>query len=851
VNVWLPHHLALRLGVGLDSDMSAPPTADLIQEALALHRRGAVSEAAAGYAEVLRADPANADAHYYLAMISCQHGRFAEGADLVRQSLAIDPRQPRAHVLLGRAMSALGRPAEALASFDQAIALAPELAQAHGNRANVLSDLGRTADAIGGYDRALALAPDSIEDWFNRGLALAAIDRHVEAISSFDRALAIRPDFVNAHLQRANVLAKLARFAAAVEACDRALAIKPAEADALVIKARALCEMGRPGDALACCEAALAVSSASVDALVVRGVALGTLGRLEDSLASLDRALSIKPDSVDALANRGKTLNALGDYAGARQCLNLALTHKPDNVVALINCGVANFELQKIPEALDWFDRAVAADPESADAHCSRGLALNNLRRYGEAIESFERARALDRGDSRVLGELAKAYGYVCDWPGLEKITGELIGQVGRSPIDPFLLLSIDCSPEQQLACAQRWLAEVIGPRRNQVDARSPAGVEKIRIAYLSADFRAHPTSYLLADLIERHDRNRFEVIGVSFGVDDGSEMRRRMETAFDRFHDATNESDLGIARLLHDSGVDIAIDLMGHTQFARLGVLAYRPAPIQVNFLGFPGTTGAGFMDYMVADKVVLPPEEQQCYSERIVYLPGCYQVTDAKRQIGRSPMSRAEAGLPDAGFVYCSFNNSFKLTPRIFDVWMRLLHAAEGSVLWLLASSDLAMANLRREAAARGIDPQRLVFAPRMAPAEHLARHRMADLFLDTVPCNAHTTASDALWAGLPMVTLKGETFTGRVAASLLHAVGLPELVTNSLEEYGALARSLSSNRVLLAAIRQKLQDNLRTAPLFDTDRYRRHIEQAYTTMIDIWRRGENPRSFSVEPM
>jgi protein O-GlcNAc transferase len=802
--------------------MASTPTPDLLQDALALHRRGAFAEAAARYAAILQADPANADAYHYLAMISCQHGRFAEGAELARKSLAVDPRQAPVHFLLGRALSAQARLLEALASLDEAIRLAPDLAQAHGIRANVLGDLGRTAESIAAYDRALALMPDSAEDWFNRGLALAASGRRDDAVSSFDRALALRPDFLDALVRRAGLLAELKRH----------------------------------DEALAAAETALAVSRDNVDALVIRGVALGRLGLLEESLASLDRALAIKPDNVDALVNRGQTLNSLGDYGNALLCLNLALAREPHNVAALINCGVAKIELQRNGEALELFDRAVAADPDSADAHFNRGLTLSGFRRYPEAIASFERALEHARSRSRVLGELAMANRIICDWPALEKITDELLDQIGRSPVDPFLSLSVDTTPEQQLAGAKKWVDEVVGAGRPRLPAQPRIAAEKtaagkIRIAYLSADFRSHPTSYLLADLIERHDRERFEVIGISFGVDDGSALRRRMENAFDRFHDVTNVGDIGIARLLHEHGVHVAVDLMGLTQFARLGVFASRPAPVQVNYLGYPGTTGAAFMDYILADKIVAPFAEQRNFSESIVHLPDSYQVNEGGRPIAELTPSRQDAALPNDGLVFCCFNSSFKLTRGMFDLWMRLLDAVPASVLWLLASNQEAMNNLRREAMARDIDPRRLVFAPRAAPAEHLARHRLADLFLDTLPYNAHTTANDALRAGLPVLTLKGNTFAGRVAASLLHAVGLPELITDSAAEYEALARNLATDRVRLATIQRKLQDSLKTAPLFDSDRYRRNIEQAYVTMVDIWRRGEPPRSFAVEPI
>jgi protein O-GlcNAc transferase len=331
--------------------------------------------------------------------------------------------------------------------------------------------------------------------------------------------------------------------------------------------------------------------------------------------------------------------------------------------------------------------------------------------------------------------------------------------------------------------------------------------------------------------------------------VDDESEIRQRIVSAFDQFYDVRTKSDEEVAKLLHELRVDIAIDLQGYTQDSRPGVLAYRPAPIQANYLGFPGTMGAEFLDYVIADRMVVPFEQQPFYTEKIVHLPDCYQVNDSKKNIAERTPTRQETGLPEKGFVFCCFNNNWKITPDVFSIWMRLLHAIEGSVLWLLGDNKNAEQNLRKQAQARGIDPSRLVFAGLLPLDEHLARHRQADLFLDTLPYNAHTTASDALWTGLPLVTRLGESFAGRVAASLLNAIGLPELVTYSIEDYEALALRLAKDSSLLEEYRNRLAANRLAHPLFDTDRFRRHIEAAYTTMWETWQRGEAPKSFSVE--
>jgi predicted O-linked N-acetylglucosamine transferase (SPINDLY family) len=375
---------------------------------------------------------------------------------------------------------------------------------------------------------------------------------------------------------------------------------------------------------------------------------------------------------------------------------------------------------------------------------------------------------------------------------------------------------------------------------------------DRIRLAYVSGDYRRHPVAYLIAELFERHDRTRFEVVGLSYGLDDGSQERARLVAACDQFHDVQGRDDGEAAALIHDLRIDIAVDLGGHTEGSRPGILQRRPAPVQVSYLGYTGTMGVPFIDYIIADEVALPPDQSPFFTENIVHLPDCFLVNDTKKAIAPNAPTRADAGLPGHGIVFCSFNNSFKISSAVFSIWMRLLAAVEGSVLWLSTMNDGARGHLRGAAGAAGIDPARIVFAPRVPDmADHLARQRLADIFLDTVDYNAHTTASDALWAGLPVVTCAGTTFPGRVAASLLHAVGLPELVTTSLSDYEALALRLARDPAALRAIRRRLSDNRDTHALFDNDRFRRHLEAAYAIMVDRWVLGETPRSFRVAPL
>jgi len=449
-----------------------------------------------------------------------------------------------------------------------------------------------------------------------------------------------------------------------------------------------------------------------------------------------------------------------------------------------------------------------------------------------------------------VRGHLLHAMQHCCDWRDFESRMAHLTELVrsGKRVALPFEFLAVSGSAADQQQCARIHASDryPASPRPLWRGERYEHG--KIRVAYLSADFHTHATAFLMAGVFEAHDRARFETTAISFGPDIEDETRGRLRRAFGRFIDVRNQSGHETARMLRELEVDIAVDLKGYTAHSRTDILSHRAAPVQVSYLGYPGTLGAEYVDYLIADRIVIPEEDQSCYTEKIVYLPESYQPNDSRRAVAARTPTRGEAGLPERGFVYCSFNNNYKITPAIFDVWMRILRRTDGSVLWLLEDNAAAARNLRREAESRGVSSGRLVFAGRVKPDEHLARHRLADLVLDTLPYNAHTTASDALWTGVPVLTCLGTAFAGRVAASLLKAVALPELVTGSLEEYEELAVRLAGEKGMLEDLRARLADNRATCPLFDTDRITRHIEAAYVTMWERLRRGEPCAGFRV---
>ena len=576
-------------------------------------------------------------------------------------------------------------------------------------------------------------------------------------------------------------------------------------------------QRGSHVDAVRQFDVALRLNPKSASAHNSRGVSLGKLKRAAEALASFDRAIALRADSAEAHSNRANALR----------------------------------ELDRPQEALASSDRALALKPDYPEAVNNRANVLLRLKRYEETIADLERLLRLNPDFPYAKGMLLHTKMRLCDWRSFDlDIEGIKSDLRAVKPVStPFAVLAQSGTTDDQLACAQAWVREKCPPAP-AVYKGDKYRHDRIRVAYVSADFGEHPTSYLLAGLIEEHDRERFKILGVSLGGSLPSAMRSRVAGAFDQFLDAGRKDDREVAGLLRHLEVDIAVDLMGFTHESRPGIFALRPVPVQVNYLGFPATMGASYMDYIVADRFVIPAEHQDRYSEKIAYLPDSFQANDSQRRMSEPASSRTDAGLPEAGFVFCAFSNSYKITPAIFDIWMRLLRQVDDSVLWLLGGGATVKNNLRREAQAREVAPERLIFAPRVGYSDYLSRYRLADFFLDTAPFNAGATASDALWAGLPLITCSGEAFAARMAGSLLHAVGLPQLVTSSFEDYERTALELARDRDALKALKARLAQNRTTCALFDSARFRRHLEAAYHAMWHRHQAGEPPASFAVNP-
>jgi len=823
----------------------------LAQQAVAFHNQGNLAEAEKLYLQILAAEPGLFGPRYYMGLLRLQQDRPDEAVEYLGQAVQITPTDLAARMNYGMALRAARRSEEALAQFDAALVARPDLPEAHYNRGVALADLTRFEEAVGAFERAQQLQPEFVGAGLNRGVALAALGRLEDALVAYARVLAMQPGNVVALTNRGLALRALNRQSEAVEAYERALVAAPDHVEARYNLAVALMDLARPAQALAHFEEVLAARGGDAELLNNRGVALWNLKRPAEALASLDAALALEPDFTQAMGNRALALKDMGRLADAQESLDELLRREPGNAVAWNTRGTVMREMKRFDEAVADFGRAIALRPTYAEALNNRGYTQwADLHQYAPALADLERALALDPEHPYALGEVLHLKMYGGDWHGLDgHIAAVTEGvRLGQRVVRPFVFQAISGEPEDLQACSRIWArdqyAEIVG----EPHERAPrAGQPRIRIGYVSGEFREQATAILMAGLYERHDRDRFEIVAIdNSGVGADDAMRARLKKNFDRWIDISAMSDEDAAAAIRAAGIDILVNLNGYFGRPRMGVFARRPAPLQVNYLGFPATLGAAYIDYLIADAIVIPPGEDEFYDEKIVRLPGCYQANDDKGRAMAARPSRAQAGLPEDGFVFCNFNNAYKLTPETFASWMRILGQVDNSVLWLLEARPPFADNLAREAKKHGIDPARIIYAPDLAPDQHLTRLGLADLFLDGLPYNAHTTASDALWAGVPLLTQRGTAFAGRVAASILTAAGLPELVTETAEDYEALAVTLAQGGAALAAIRAKVA--ARQGTLFDTAAFARGIEAAYAAMWQRWLDGKKAESFSV---
>lgn len=762
--------------------------------------------------------------------------------DTALQTIADTMAQAFGHYQAGRLTQA-----ESLCS--QVLAAQPDHVDALHVRGVVRRRMGDPQAAIQFISRAWALNPQSVEVRYNLGNAQVDAGDFDGAIAGFAECVRLKPDHAQALFQLTNLYLRRRDCPAALAYGKRLLALDPNHPEGLTCTASATLDLGNIEEAIGYASRAAALRPDLAAAHNCWANALLKAGRIEEAERRFNAAAAASPGYWKIYNDLGNLYFGQERHAEAEAQYRKALAGDPAYADAWCNLGNCLHEVKRFEEAAEAYTRALDANPNLIQALVAISNTLNELKRTAEGVAMLERALALDPDHPEALALSVHRQQSLASWKDIDARKERLRRQnrAGNGTLDPFILINIATTPEEQYLAANRWNRARFESLRKAGAAapfaHRPRDRQRIALGYLSADVRVHPVAHLVAQIIELHDRKDFSVTVYSYGPDDNSAMRARIRDAADRFVDLRPLSIADGARRIHADEIDILIDLTGYTKHSRTGTLAMRPAPVQVNWLGYPGTLGDDMADYIVVDPVTVPLAEQPHFAERLVQMPFAYQPNDRRRFLPTAASTRAECGLPEAGMVYCCFNNPQKIEHEMFDVWMRVLKAVPGSVLWLLALQAEAIVNMRREAEARGVAPDRLVFAPMVDNDVHMARYLVADLFLDTLPYNAHTTASDSLWAGCPILTTPGIAFPGRVASALIRASGLDELIVPDLRAYEAEAIRLGNDRQALGRLRERVAAARTTGKLFDSERFARDLEQAYRRMWRRWRAGQPP--------
>ena len=744
------------------------------------------------------------------------NSQFQEAIDQIKILNEAYPNVPLLFNLIGACYKELGQLQGAVKMFETAVGIKPDYAEALKNLGITLRDLGQFDHSVESLKRAIEVEPNYVDAHYNLAITFKDLNQLDDAIQSYKNIIILNPNFAAAHNNLGNALMSLGKNKVAAESYKKAIAINPnfAEAHSNL------------------------------------GNALKNLGYLDEAVKGFEKAVAINPNFSEAYNNLGITLDEMGQLNAAIHCYEKVTIINPENCEAHKNLGFIFLRLGKTKDASNCFEKAIAINPNFAEAHKNLGYVFKKNKKIDMAISSFERAREIKPDMDFILGDILNSKMHLCIWDDLTKLLDELKNKInnGNKVISAFPLLPLIDDPELLRKNTEVFVNE-IHPKSNILSKITfyPKH-SKIRIGYFSGDFRAHPVSFLTAELYELHNRSKFEIHAFSLGPNTKDEMNLRIKAGVDHFHDVQSMSHKEIALLARSLEIDIAIDLAGLTAESRTDVFAMSAAPLQLSYIGFLGTMGADYYDYLIADAVMIPKENQKHYAEKIVYLPS-FQVNDSKDLPPKITLTRKDVGLPEKGFVFCCFNNTYKFTPTVFDSWARILEQVEGSVLIIYVNNDLSKINLAKEIALRGINPSRLIFGDSLPRPEYLARYQVADLFLDTHPYNAGTTASDALRMGLPMITHLGESYQARMGASILSALNLSELITSTPQEYESLAIELATNPRKLKSIKDKLVSNLSTAPLFNTPLFTKNLECALTVMYEKYQQGLEPDHIYVE--
>ena len=810
-------------------------------------------------------------------------GQLRQALSHANEMLERFPNSSILYNIIGVTYTGLMQLDTALDAYKQAVKVKPDYAEAYYNMGVTLKIIGNLQAAIESYEQAIKINPDYADAYNNMGLALQEKGDVDAALKSFKKALKFKPGYAEAYNNMGIILNSKGDLESAIQSYKKALNIKPIYPEAYNNMGIAFKSQGDLENAIKSFKQALKIKSDYAEAYVNMGNALQGNGELEAAIESFNQAIKIKPDYVEAYNNMGNTLQDKGDLEGAINCYNKALSIQPDYSAAHFNMGIAlngkndpvaaiNSYKQALkiqpdhadalnnmgvaqnsqgdPEAaIQSYKSAIKIQPDFVDAYFNMGIALQDKGHLKAALDSFTKGLKIKPDDQQYRSQKLYLQACICDWTGARE-EEVFISELGTTTqhINPFTMLALEDAPDRHRLRSEIYSNHTFKQMPLPLPPRPSQKPKRLRIGYFSADFKNHPVMYGLIEILERHNRKLFEIYAYSFGPDTDDEMRLRVINAVDVFDDVKNMSDQDISRLARQDSIDIAIDLTGFTQNGRTGIFAYLAAPIQVSMLGYPGTLGTSFINYVIVDQALIPPENQKFYSENPIYLPQHICGLEVSIPLLEETPKRSELGLPVEGFVFCAINNTYKITPAEFDIWMRLLHHVEGSVLWLLESNRWAKTNLIKEAEARGISSERLVFQPKMvkdrdSQQRYLSQFRQADLYLDTFIYGGGSTAANALWAGLPVLTLIGQGLTTRMAASYLNALGLFELITTTSKDYERLAFELSKNPERLALLKQKLADEIKSGKLFDNTLQTQYIESGYQQAYQRYFNGDNP--------
>ena len=819
--------------------------------AMVLHDKGEIEQMIEQLEKALILQPDLAEVHNKIGVGYQELGQPDKAIKYYQKAIESNPNFSESYNNLGNVLREINKLHDAVEIYNKAIKINPDFPSLHNNLGNVFRELGQLNDALGAYKNALTHNPDYPESLNNMGIILNELNQFDEALKNYEKALDINPNYSDVFNNLGNLYKDFNMSEEAIQSYEKAILIDPDFVEAHNNLGNTLKDSGQLNQAVKCFERALQISPEFSGAHNNFGIVYINLGQLNDALKCFQRAILIDPDFVEAHNNLGNVLKDLGQYSDAVRSYEKAISIEPNFSEAYNNLGtVYSKDLGRPQDAITSFKQAIDIHPNFAVAYNNLGNVFKDLEHFEDALTNYEKAMTIEPDLDYVIGNILATKINYCNWDNLSDLihTAKLKITDNKKAVEPFTLSALIDDPALQRKASEIRINSE-HPKSNLLsNISSYSNHLKIRIGYFSADFREHPLAYLTAGLFEVHDRDHFEIYAFSFGPDTQDDMNLRIKAGMDHFHNVEAMSNKEITLLARSLEIDIAVDLGGFTDKARTDIFAMSAAPIQISYIGWLVTMGADYYDYLIADTVMIPKESQKYYSEKIVYLP-CFQVNDSRDLPPQITLTRQDLGLPKEGFIFCCFNHHYKFTPKVFDSWARIISAVKGSFLIVYANNELARTNLTNEIVKRDINPSRLIFADRYDRQEYLARYRVTDLFLDTHPCNAGTTASDALKMGLPIVTMKGRSFGSREAASILASINLPELITNTPEDYESLAIELATKPEKLKVIKVKLASNLSSAPLYDTKLFTKNLESAYKQMYDRNQKGLRPDHIYVE--